>query len=173
VSDLRPSAFKILCALHNQARTQGIQIYVTGGRPDAVTRALRQLGLVHQLTDGQVSPYSSASSPAPLRRPSIPPHRGALVKQTTNTTGGTARRRRLAVLVAAAGLAAVGCANDTAPAPSHPETSSTPRPVHSQRLWAGPVRHAKPCSPPSTNSARHPGPIRAIWLRPGRPTLTT
>ena len=48
------------------------------------------------------------------------------MKQTTNTTGGTARRRRLAVLVAAAGLAAVGCANDTAPAPSHPETSSTP-----------------------------------------------
>jgi hypothetical protein len=26
VSDLHPGAFKILCALHNQARTQGIQL---------------------------------------------------------------------------------------------------------------------------------------------------
>jgi hypothetical protein len=48
------------------------------------------------------------------------------MKQTTNTAWGALRRCGLAVLVAVAGLAAGGCANNTSPAPSHPETSATP-----------------------------------------------
>ncbi|MDQ4102797.1 MAG: hypothetical protein M3186_03450 [Actinomycetota bacterium] len=42
------------------------------------------------------------------------------MKQTTNPAGGALLRCRLGVLVAAAGLAVTGCANNEAPAPSPP-----------------------------------------------------
>jgi hypothetical protein len=53
------------------------------------------------------------------------------VKQTTKAARGAAPRRRLAVLIAAAGLAAAGCANasDTPPPGASPAPQAGPQPA--------------------------------------------